>query len=151
MKYLFTLFLVFTYSFSYDKIITKYYVQFETTANFDELVYSLKNEMITNSFTLSFQSNLGKSINAMSKHLKEDKIFLNAKKIGFCKNSLGFQLVEENEKNILYCPIDIIIYEKTKDKITILYELAKKLDVDDTMVYDLNNIVIKHMENILED
>ncbi len=151
MKYLFILFLVCTHSLSYDKIISQYYVQYETDGDFDEIVYSLKDEMISNSFTLSFQSNLGKSINMMSKHLKKDKIFLNAQKIGFCKNSLGFKLVVENEKNILYCPIDIIVYEKTKNKITILYELAKKLKEDDTMVYELNNTIIRHLENILVD
>jgi uncharacterized protein (DUF302 family) len=151
MKYILTFLLFFTYSFSDDKIITKYYVQFNVVGDFDELLYSLKDEMIGNGFTLSFQSNLGKSINAMSKHLKKDKIFFNAQKIGFCKNSLGFKLVEENEKNILYCPIDIIIYEKTKGNITIIYELAKKLDENDTVVYQLNNTILKHIENILDE
>lgn len=147
MKYLFTLFLILTCSSGYDKIITKNYVQYETTGDFDELVYTLKNEMITNGFTLSFQSNLGKSFNAMSKHLNKKPIFISAQKIGFCKNSLGFQLVDENPKNILYCPIDIAIYEKSKNKITILYELAKRLNENEKIAFKLNNVIILHIEN----
>jgi uncharacterized protein (DUF302 family) len=150
MKYIFICILCFTYSFSFTKIVHKNFIEYTTTSNFDELVYTLEDEMINDGFTVSFRANVGKSISHMSSYLNEKDMFINAKKIGFCKNSLGYKMMKENQYNLIYCPIDIVIFETKKNNITILYETAKVLNDNDTVVYNVNKIITTLIENIFE-
>ena len=150
MKYIFLSILFFTYSLSFTKVEHKYFIEYTTNSNFDEIIYTLEDEMINNGFTVSFRSNLGKSVSLMSEHLNEKPIFINAKKIGFCKNSLGYEMMKENKNNLIYCPIDIVIYETSHNKIKILYETAKTLNKNDSVVHKVNKLISKLIENILE-
>mgnify|MGYP005996934607 FL=1 len=151
MKYFLVLVFCCSYLFSYTKTTNENFTEYTLENNFDALVYSLEDEMINDGFIVTFKSDLGVMVNRMSGYLNKEKIYNKAIKIGFCKNSLGFDLMEENRKNIIYCPIDIVIYEENNKKITILYQLAKKLNPDETVPVELNKIMEELIEKTLEE
>ena len=151
MKYLLVLVFCYSYLFSYTKTTNEHFIEYNLENNFDALVYSLEDEMINDGFIISFKSDLGAMVNRMSEYLDDEKIYTKAIKIGFCKNSLGYDLMKENKKNIIYCPIDIVIYEEKNKKITILYQLAKSLNKNDTVPVELNKLMVDLIEKTLED
>ena len=113
-------------------------------------MYALENEMITDGFILSYRSDIGKVADTNAKYYKKPPLFINAQKLGFCKNSLGYKLLEENKNNILYCPISIAIYESSPQNVILLYQLAHKINIDDTSVDILNQTILELLENVID-
>lgn len=151
MKKILIILLFVTHLLSYEKIETHNFVKYSLALDFDDLIFALKDEMISNGFTLSYDSNIAVSANAMAKHRKEEDLYLKARKLGFCKNTLGYNLIKENRDNIIYCPFGIGIYQTEKNNITIIYHTAQKLDTNEKAVNTLNTNIIAIIETLLED
>ena len=150
MKYLLIYILFLTQLFSYQKLQNDNFVEYRIKTNFEDIVYALEDEMITDGFILSYRSNIGKVANTNAKYYKKPPIFINAKKLGFCKNSLGYKLLAENKNNILYCPISIAIYESSPHNVILLYQLAQKINTSDTSVDMLNQTILELLENVID-
>jgi len=151
MKYLFLYIVLAIQLFSYEKIQNTNFVEYRIETNFEDFVYSLEDEMITNGFILSYRSNIAKVANTSAKYYKKPPVFINAQKLGFCKNSLGYKLLQENKNNIMFCPISIAIYESSAKKIILLYQLAHKIDASDTRVDSLNKTILELFENVINE
>lgn len=151
MRLLLTLMLLFSYSFSSDKVEQKLFAEYQVEGDFKEVVYYLKDEMISHGFVLSYSSNIAKMANTTAEFYKTPPLFIEAQKIGFCKNTLGYALLKDNKKYIAYCPISVAVYEIAPKKITILYKLAQKIDEKDKSIDELNTQITSLLKNIATD
>ncbi len=107
--------------------------------------------MISHGFVLSYNSNIAKMANTTAEFYKTPPLFIEAQKIGFCKNTLGYALLKDNKKYIAYCPISVAVYEIAPKKITILYKLAQKIDEKDKSIDELNTQITSLLKNIATD
>ncbi len=151
MKFLLLFLLCFSYSFGVDEVEQRLFVEYHVDGDFDEVVYYLKDEMLSHGFVLSYSSDIAKMANGTAEFYKTKPLFIKAQKIGFCKKSLGYALLRDNRKYIAYCPISVALYEIAPKKITILYKLAQKIDVKDRSVDDLNELLSSLLKNIAKD
>lgn len=142
---------IFALSFclSYEKIEEGSYVEYQIEGDYDEVVFALLDEISANGYILSYRADIKKISSYASKALNKKEPFLNANKIGFCKASNTLKMMEENPKNILFCPISIAIYETQKDKINIIYLKSQSLREGDSFFKEVNKEVIFIIEEAI--
>lgn len=151
MRQILIILLLSTFSFSFSKEENNTFIKYSLTNSYNNIVYSLLDELAVNGFILSYRANISKSLNKTTKFFKEKPIYLNANKIGFCKSTLSLKMMRENQDNILYCPLSLAIYEKNKDEIIILYQKAKVLKENNLVMNEVNKIIdeiiVKSIQN----
>lgn len=125
------------------------YMKYTLEGKYNEVLYSLIDEITASGFTLIYKAKIGKSMNTLSEYLKEKKLFINANKIGFCKKSLALEMMKENIENIVFCPMSLAIYEKEKNEIIILYQKAENINKNEIIMLKVNNIMKRLIENSL--
>lgn len=143
MKQILIILLLSTFSFSFSKEENNTFIKYSLTNSYNNVVYSLLDELAVNGFILSYRANISKSLNKTTNFFKQKPIYLNANKIGFCKSTLSLKMMRENQDNILYCPLSLAIYEKDKDEIIILYQKAKILKENNFIMKEVNELVNK--------
>ena len=134
-----------------NKFENDIFIKYVINASYDDVIFSILDELSVSGFILSYRANIGKYLNKTSKVLKEKNIFINANKIGFCKNSLSLKMMSENVNNILFCPLSLAIYEIKKDKIIIIYNKAKILRKSNKIMIEVNKTIDKLIKKSLED
>lgn len=134
------------YLAAYTKYENDIYIKYTLDGKYNEVLYALVDEISADGFKLVFKAKIGKSLNKLSEHLKEKELFINANKIGFCKKSLALKTMKENIENIVFCPVSLAVYETKKNHIIILYQKARSIKKDETMMLKVNNI----MEQLIE-
>lgn len=151
-----TLILCFLLSLSlgaYEKKETPLYLEYKIKASYDDVIFSLLDEISNQGFILSYRANIGKNINKTAKFFKEKELYTKANKIGFCKSSLSLKMMGENIRNILFCPLNAAVYElPNKDKeIKILYLKANPINKDEKVMLEVNRIINELIVQALEN
>lgn len=147
MKILILFFSLSLYLSAFSKAENDIYIKYTLSSKYNEVLYSLIDELSANGFTIVYKAKIGKSMNGVSKLLGEKKLFIKANKVGFCKKSLALKMMKENIENIVFCPMSLAIYEIQKNKIVILYQKAKNINKKESIMLEVNNI----MENLIEN
>lgn len=151
MKFL-TLILFLSFSlFSYDKFENKETLTYKIDANYEDTIFSLLDEISTSGFILSYRANIGKNIENTAKFFKKEALFKSANKIGFCKSSLTLEMMSENPRNIMFCPLSLAVYElkNSANQIVIIYQKAKVLRKKDKVMLKVNKLIEQLIENSL--
>ncbi len=151
MKSIFIVFLLCVSLFAYEKKQNDRYITYTINTSYDDLMFALLDEVSASGFVLAYQANISKGLNNISKLLKKKNVFINARKIGFCKSSLSLKMMQENPKNMMFCPLSLAIYELKKNHIVILYQKIVPLRKKDKVVLQINKIIPKLIENLLDD
>ena len=100
MKILILILTLSLYLSAFKKEENNIYMKYTLEGKYNEVLYSLIDEITASGFTLVYKAKIGKSMNKLSEYLKEKKLFINANKIGFCKKSLALEMMKENIENI---------------------------------------------------
>jgi len=150
MKSLALLILLHLSLYSFEKSEDEININYIKHQNFNTVLYSLVNELSLDGFTFLYKVNIGKNLKKLSLSLKKTSPYINAYKIGFCKKSLSLNILKENPKNIIYCPMSLAIYEVKKDEIIIVYRKAQKLKRKDSLLLEVNKRIAFLIEEALE-
>ncbi len=151
MKRIFIIFLLCVSLFAYEKKQNDRYITYNINISYDNLMFALLDEVSASGFVLAYQANISKSLKNISKLLNKKNVFINAKKIGFCKSSLSLEMMQENPKNMVFCPLSLAIYEIKKNHIVILYQKIIPLRKEDKVLLKINKIIPKLIENLLDN
>ncbi|MFA9373130.1 MAG: DUF302 domain-containing protein [Poseidonibacter sp.] len=149
---LFVLFLTLNLQASYIKTVNDDYITYDVKGKYSDISFTILDEIEQNGFIFAYRAKIGNALKKISSHYKKEAVFTNAEKIGFCKMSLTFEMMEINPNNIMYCPLSIAIYElkDKKDEIRIIYNLAKNLQKDEKIMNKVNQTVVKMIENSIQ-
>ncbi len=136
----------------YKKTIYSNYVIYETKDKYKEVIFTLIDEISQNGFIQSYRANIGNSVKNISSFYKKEPIFSNAEKIGFCRQTLTFEMMEENPNNLMFCPLSIAIYELKNEKniVKIVYRFAKISSLESKVLNKVNQEILQLIENSLE-
>ncbi len=151
MKTIFIMLVLISSLFSYEKIEDSKTLTYKIDAKYDDVIFALLDEISTTGFILSYRANIGKNLKNTSKFFKQSSVFKNANKIGFCKSSLTLEMMSENPRNIIFCPLSLAVYEinKKDDQVVIIYQKAKTLKKEDRVMLKVNSIIQELIENSL--
>ena len=151
MKAFFLTLFIISSLFSYEKIEDVLSITYKVNANYDDTIFALLDEISNTGFILSYRANIGKNIKNTSKFFKQEPVFINANKIGFCKSSLTLEMMNENPRNMMFCPLSLAVYElnKKENKVVIIYQKATTLKKEDKVMLKVNSIIEKLIENSL--
>lgn len=152
MKSVLLILILYINIFAFEKVENEIYIEYKTNASYEDVIFSLLDEIANQGFILSYRANIGKAVNKTADFFKKDRLFLNANKIGFCKSSLTLEMLSENINNLLFCPLSLGIYEIKKNHIKIIYQKAKVLNNNNKIMKEvnriINNIIIKSISNV---
>ena len=151
MKSIFIVFLLCISLFSYEKNQNDRYITYSINTSYDNLMFALLDEVSASGFVLAYEANISKGLKNISKLLNKQNVFINARKIGFCKSSLSLEMMQENPKNMMFCPLSLAVYELKKNHIVILYQKIIPLRKEDKIILKINKIIPKLIENLLDD
>lgn len=136
----------------YIKIENNEFITYKIDAKYSNILFALEDEIAQNGFIISYRAKIARALKKIDSHYKQEAIFRKAQKIGFCRLSLTLEMMSENPDNLMYCPLSIAIYEKKneKNKITIIYRLAKNLSSKEKIMTKVNKEVIAIIEAAIE-
>ena len=137
---------------NYKKELFNDYVIYEKKGKFNEIIFILLDEIAQNGFTSSYEANIGSAVKNISSFYKKEAIFTHAKKIGFCRQTLTLEMMEENPNNLMFCPLSIALYELKDEEnvVKIIYRFAKIENYQSKVLKKVNDEIIKLIENSLE-
>ncbi len=151
MKKILLLLLLYSSLFSFEKEENDNFIKYSIKASYEDIVFSILDELSIRGFILTYRANIGKNVNKTSKFFYKEELFIKANKIGFCKSTLSLKMIKEDNNNLIYCPLSLAIYEKTKGEIIILYQKAKALKKGDIIMKEvneiINNLIISTLKN----
>lgn len=136
----------------YKKIVYSDYVVYETSGKYENIIFTLLDEINQNGFISSYRVNIGNAVKNISSFYKKDPIFTKAEKIGFCRQTLTLEMMEENPNNLMFCPLSIAIYELVNKKgtVKIVYRLAEISNKKSNVLQKVNKEILQLIENSLE-
>ena len=136
----------------YKKQVFNDYVIYEKKGKFKEIKFVLLDEIAQNGFTSSYEADIGNAVENISTFYKKEAIFTHAKKIGFCRQTLTLEMMEENPNNLMFCPLSIALYElkNEKDVVKIVYRFAKIENKESKVLKKVNQEILNLIENSLE-
>jgi uncharacterized protein (DUF302 family) len=136
----------------YKKTIYPDYVSYETEGKYRDIMFTLLDEISQNGFISSYRANIGDAVENISSFFKKEPIFTNAEKIGFCRQTLTLEMMEENPNNLMFCPLSIAVYELKSQKniVKIVYRLAKFSNKESKVLEKVNKEILQLIENSLE-
>eukprot|EP00487_Bulimina_marginata_P006866 TRINITY_DN26977_c0_g1_i1.p1 TRINITY_DN26977_c0_g1~~TRINITY_DN26977_c0_g1_i1.p1 ORF type:complete len:114 (-),score=3.91 TRINITY_DN26977_c0_g1_i1:70-411(-) len=105
-------------------------------------MFTLLDEISQNGFIKSYRADIGNAVKKISSFYKKEAIFRNAEKIGFCRQTLTLEMMEENPNNIIFCPLSIALYELNDEKniVKIVYRFAKISNKESKV---LKNLIVR--------
>lgn len=136
----------------YKKTIYSDYVVYEIKGKYTNIMFTLLDEISQNGFIKSYRADIGNAVKNISSFYKKEAIFRNAEKIGFCRQTLTLEMMEENPNNIIFCPLSIALYELNDEKniVKIVYRFAKVSNKESKVLKKLNSEILQLIENSLE-
>lgn len=148
------LFIIFTLNLQaeYKKTVHTDYVIYKVNGKYKDIMFTLLDEISQNGFISSYKADIGNAVENISSFYKKEPIFTHAEKIGFCRQTLTLEMMEENPNNLMFCPLSIALYElrNEKDIVKIVYRFAKTFDKESKVLKKVNNQIIELIENSLE-
>jgi uncharacterized protein (DUF302 family) len=151
---LFFTFLIFSLNLQaeYKKTVYPDYVIYKTESTYKEVMFTLIDEINQNGFIQSYRANIGSAVKNISSFYKKDPIFTHAEKIGFCRQTLTLEMMEDNPNNLMFCPLSIAVYELKNEKniIKVVYKLAKFSKKKSKVLDKVNKEILQLIENSLE-
>lgn len=150
-------FIFFISSFSilqanYVKKVNEDFIKYEVNGKYSDILFTIEDELAQNGFIISYRAKIARALKKIDSHYKQNPIFRKAQKIGFCKLSLTLKMMKENTDNLMYCPLNIAFYEKSKEKnkVTIIYRLAKSINSNDKVMKSVNNQILQIIEESIK-
>ena len=136
----------------YKKNVYDDYVIYETKGKYKEIIFILLDEINQNGFTSSYKADIGNAVKNISSFYKKEAIFTYAQKIGFCRQTLTLEMMEEDPNNLMFCPLSIALYElkNEKDIVKIIYRFAKTSNKKSNVLKKVNKEILQLIENSLE-
>ena len=137
---------------NYKKEVLNDYVIYEKKGKFNEILFVLLDEIAQNGFTSSYEANIANALKNISSFYKKKPIFTHAKKIGFCRQTLTLEMMEDNPNNLMFCPLSIALYELENEKniVKIIYRFSKFENKESKVLKKVNQEILKIIENSLE-
>ncbi|MDO6827458.1 DUF302 domain-containing protein [Poseidonibacter sp. 1_MG-2023] len=151
---LFFIFVIFSLNLQaqYKKTIHSDYVIYEVQGRYSTIMFTLSDEISQNGFISSYKADIGNAVKNISSFYKKEPIFKNAQKIGFCRQTLTLEMMEENPNNLMFCPLSIALYELNNEKnlVKIVYRFAKVSNKESKVLEKVNKEILQLIENSLE-